>query len=410
MALLCAVGSFAQTVTILYSFVSSPVAGDAPYADLVQGSDGNFYGTTNRGGTSDRGTVFRISSSGSYTNLYSFVGYPVDGSNPYAGLVQGSDGNFYGTTYYGGTYGAGTVFRISSSGSYTNLYSFVGYPDGSNPYAGLVQGSDGNFYGTTFYGGTYEAGTVFRISSSGTYSNLYSFGFGGFSVDGRGPSAGLVQGSDGSFYGTTYYDGTYGAGTVFRISSSGSYTNLYFFGGFPDDGRGPSAGLVQGSDGNLYGTTEGGGTYLYGTVFRISPSGNYTNLYPFVGYPDDGRIPEAGLVQGSDGDFYGTTRVGGASNYGTVFRLTVPLGSPHNQISAIELVGTDVVVSLPSVAGETYQLQTRLAMTSGDWSNVPNAAVTNSLGGMLMITNSNGASQSEGFYRFLIRLGAGPPP
>ena len=358
MALLCAVGSFAQTVTILYSFVSSPVAGDAPYADLVQGSDGNFYGTTNRGGTSDRGTVFRISSSGSYTNLYSFVGYPVDGSNPYAGLVQGSDGNFYGTTYYGGTYGAGTVFRISSSGSYTNLYSFVGYPDGSNPYAGLVQGSDGNFYGTTFYGGTYEAGTVFRISSSGTYSNLYSFGFGGFSVDGRGPSAGLVQGSDG----------------------------------------------------NLYGTTEGGGTYLYGTVFRISPSGNYTNLYPFVGYPDDGRIPEAGLVQGSDGDFYGTTRVGGASNYGTVFRLTVPLGSPHNQISAIELVGTDVVVSLPSVAGETYQLQTRLAMTSGDWSNVPNAAVTNSLGGMLMITNSNGASQSEGFYRFLIRLGAGPPP
>jgi uncharacterized repeat protein (TIGR03803 family) len=313
----------------VYSFGVTPNDGYYPDAGLVQGSDGNFYGTASFGGTSTNcnggcGTVFRISPSSTETTLYSFAGYPTDGANPEGGLVQGSDGNFYGTASYGGTYSNGTIFRISPIGSYTSLYSFVGYPDGANPYAGLVRGSDGNLYGTTQNGGTNNEGTVFRISPSGTYTTLHFFV--GSPNDGGGPDAGLVQGNDSNFYGTTYVGGTYSNyGTVFRISPSGTYTTLHFFVGSPNDGGGPAAGLVQGSDGNFYGTASYGGTYSNGTGFRISPSGNYTSLYSFVGNPNDGEFPYAGLVQGSDGNFYGTTYEGGPKNYGTVFRLDVGL-------------------------------------------------------------------------------------
>jgi uncharacterized repeat protein (TIGR03803 family) len=402
----------AQTETNLYSFVGFPTDGNGPEAGLVQGSDGNFYGTTDIGGTNNDGTVFRISPSGTYTNLYSFVGPPSDGYQPTAGLVQGSDGNFYGTTYEGGTsancdgVGCGTVFRISPSGNYTQLYSFAGPPDGAQPYAGLVQGSDGNFYGTTEHGGSGSCslgcGTVFRISPSGTETNLHSFA--GSPTDGAYPSAGLVQGSDGNFYGTTQVGGTNPCqcGTVFRISSSGSYTTLYSFVGYPNDGVDPR-GLVQGSDGNFYGTTQVGGTNDDGTVFRISPSGSYTSLYSFGSYPGDGGDP-AGLVQGSDGNFYGTTEHGGTNNDGTVFKLTVPLSPPPypiNQITGVQLAGTNVVFNVVSIAGETYQLQYRNSLTSGSWSNVP-VSVTNSIGSILTLTNFAGANQPQGFYRFAI--------
>jgi uncharacterized repeat protein (TIGR03803 family) len=368
--------------------------GGGPFAGLVQSSDGNFYGTTVNGGTSTNcpggcGTVFRISPSGTYTSLYSFGSSPTDGAHPDAGLVQGSDSNFYGTTVFGGTstnhlcgLGCGTVFRISPSGSYTSLYSFAGWPnDGGNPDGGLVQGSDGNFYGTTAEGGTNNepGGTVFRISPSGIETLLYSFdsvsdgldpgglvqgadgnfygttGEGGlFRVSPRGietiissfvshspngydPSV-LVQGGDGNFYGTTSEGGTtaycgYGCGTVFRVSPSGTYTSLYSFGSYPTDGTGPLAGLVQGSDGNFYGTTQYGGDTNYygggvGTLFRITPSGTYTSLYSFTGSPEnyDGEYPVGGLIQGSDGNFYGTTENGGTSGAGTVFKLDVGLG------------------------------------------------------------------------------------
>jgi uncharacterized repeat protein (TIGR03803 family) len=266
------------------------------------------------------------------TNLHSFAGRPSDGRNPSAGLVQGTDSNFYGTTSDGGSNGDGTVFQISPSGSYTNLYSFAGHPnDGANPSAGLVQGADSNFYGTTLYGGTNTncnagCGTVFQISPSGGYTNLHSFA--GSPNDGSYPQAGLVQGSDSNFYGTTLYGGTStncdaGCGTVFRISPSGSYTNLYSFAGSPNDGSYPQAGLVQGSDSNFYGTTSGGGTNDNGTVFRISPSGSYTNLYSFAGHPNDGKNPSAGLVQGTNSNFYGTTLYGGTNGDGAVFELTL---------------------------------------------------------------------------------------
>jgi uncharacterized repeat protein (TIGR03803 family) len=288
-------------------------------AELVQGSDGNFYGTTEVGGTEDYGTVFKISTNGALTSLYFFTGGN-DGANPHAGLVQGTDGNFYGTTSGGGTNGSGTVFRIGSDGAFTSLYSFTGGNDGANPQAGLVQGSDGNFYGTTIWGGTNDYGTVFRINTNGVLTSLHSFN----AIDGAYPSAGLVEGSDGNFYGTTPGGTTNHLGSVFKISTTGALTTLHLFTGGNDGGE-PKAGLVQGSDGNFYGTTPvfydnlGRG---YGTVFKISPNGVLTNLYSFA---FTGENPEAGLVQGSDGNFYGTTTGRGTKptgHYGAVFQIS----------------------------------------------------------------------------------------
>jgi uncharacterized repeat protein (TIGR03803 family) len=328
--------------TSLYSFAGPP-DGRSPFAGLVQGGDGNFYGTTGGGGASSNcdggcGTVFRISPSGSYTNLYSFAGPPNDGMYPFAGLIQGSDANFYGTTSEGGSstnceYGCGTIFRISPGGSCTNLHSFGGYPnEGGTPYAALVQANDGNFYGTTYSGGASNEGTVFRIGSRSAYKTLYSFG--DSPRDGANPYAGVVLGSDGNLYGTTTQNGG-GYGTVFRISLSGVYKTLYYFNSVIDDGFVPYAGLILDSGGNLYGTTTGGGSQVCecGTVFLISPSGSYKVLYSFGGRfgvigssSPDGSTPYAGLVQGSDGNLYGTTSGGGSNNEGTVFELAIGAG------------------------------------------------------------------------------------
>jgi uncharacterized repeat protein (TIGR03803 family) len=307
-------------LTSLYSFTDAN-DGANPTAGVVQGSNGYFYGTTFSGGTDSYGTVFQISTNGALTTLYSFSGGN-DGALPRAGLVQGSDGNFYGTTWWRATDWDGNVFQISASGAYTSLYSFTGGDDGAHPDARLVQGSDGYFYGTTYWGanGSFAGGyygTVFKISTTGALTSLYSFTGGN---DGANPYAGLVQGNDGNFYGTTYYGGTNYAGTVFQISANGALTSLYSFTG-TNDGANPFGGLVQASDGNFYGTTSSGGTNGDGTVFRITTSGALTTLYSFTG-TNDGANPQAGLVQASDGSFYGTTYNGGTNNAGTVFKIS----------------------------------------------------------------------------------------
>ena len=451
---------FAQvTLTNLYSFTGGD--GSTPKAGLVQGCDGYFYGTTYIGGTKSAGTVFRIGPSGSLTTLWTFGfssqrdyhgshpedglvqdsnGYfygttydggtnngagtvfqistnsslkilhtfheatdAGDGSNPVAGLVQGCDGYFYGTTYNGGSSGVGTIYRINSSGnSYTILHSFTNNPDGAHPVAGLVQGRDGYFYGTTQYAGTNGYGTVFQLNTNGSLTILHSFGNGS---DGANPMARLAEGIDGNFYGTastggTNSDYTVNYGTVFQISPSGNFTSLYSFTNL-SDGSSP-LGLVQGSDSNFYGTTLYGGVGDYGTVFRISPSGSYSNLFSFTGGTGtiNGVFP-FGLVQSSDGNFYGTTSQGGTGVDGTVFKLIVPLNPPANQISTIQVEGTDVLVTIPSVATEFYQLQYRTSLTTSGWSNVLNASVT-SIGGSLTATNFGGFSPSQQFYRFVI--------
>jgi uncharacterized repeat protein (TIGR03803 family) len=308
------------SLTTLHSFSGSPGDGAVPVAGLVQGSDGNFYGTTTSGGTFFQGTVFRMTPSGAITVLHSFNSFFGEGAVPFAGLVQGSDGNFYGTTAFGGAHFKGTVFKIDATGNLTTLRSFSGSPsEGATPVAALVQGSDGNFYGTTASGGQHFQGTVFRITQGGALTVLHSFS--GFPSEGAVPFAGLVQGNDGNFYGTTALGGTHSKGTVFNIDATGSLTTLHSFSGSPSEGANPVAGLVQGSDGNFYGTTALGGTHSRGTVFNIDATGSLTTLHSFSGSPGEGALPFAALVQGSDGNFYGTTALGGAHGAGTVFKL-----------------------------------------------------------------------------------------
>lgn len=310
----------AQTFMTLHSFNGTD--GYLPFGTLVQGTDGNFYGTTNEGGANYYGTVFKITPGGALTTLHSFDF--TDGAYPDAGLVQATDGNFYGTTSYGGAGPNGTVFKITPGGTLTTLHSF-NLADGARPVAGLVQATDGNLYGTTDSGGAFNVGTVFRITRGGTLTTLHSFD----TADGYGPLAGLVQATDGNLYGTTGGGGPHSAGTIFKITLAGRLATLHSFNG--TDGDVPSGTLVQASDGNFYGITEGGGANRgctfgrCGTVFEVTPGGMLTSLHNFDG--SDGDSPSGGLVQATDGNFYGTSYFGGARyDAGTVFMIT-PAGT-----------------------------------------------------------------------------------
>jgi len=332
----------------------------------------------------------------------------MDGASPSAGLIQGGDGDFYGTTSGDGQHNYGTVFRIGADGSFTSLHQFVNLvTDGAGPNGILTQGRDGNFYGTTSGGGTNNNGTVFKITAEGTLTTIWHFGSLSNNMDGKWPLAGLVQGSDGSFYGTTQLGGTNNNGTAFKITPAGILTPLWQFGSLSNkaDGSNPDTGLVQGSDGNFYGMAAYLGTKLGGTAFQITTTGTLTVVWQFRSLPNaaDGATPLARLVQGSDGSFYGTTAFGGTNgSYGTVFKLTVPLNPPANQISSVCVADTNIVLAIPSVAGETYQLQYRADLISGDWSNVVDACVSNSIGALLTVTNFGGALAPQGFYRFHI--------
>ena len=319
-----ALSSPAQTLSTLHSFGYNG-DGAYPYAGLIQASDGSFYGTTWGGGAYGYGTVFRMSASGTVTTLQSFNFN--NGAAPTAGLVQASDGSFYGTTEYGGTSGScsngcGTVFQITASGALITLHYFTGGGDGGYPVAGLVQASDGNFYGTTQQDGLDFGGTVFKITPSGTFTTLYNFCSQASCTDGAYPEGALIQASDGDFYGTTYYGGAnctpLGCGTIFKINSSGTLSTLHSFDSI--DGEYPQAGLIQATDGNFYGTTWAGGATGHGTIFKCTPSGTLTTLHSFDG--SDGSEPVAALLQATDGNFYGTTLGGGSSPNGTIFQST----------------------------------------------------------------------------------------
>jgi len=334
------------TFRTLYSFTGG-TDGQTPQATLVLGLDGNLYGTTPYGGnvitgiTSGLGTVFKITPLGKLTTLYSFTD-GADGARPFAGLVQGSDGNFYGTTFYQ----AGTVFKLTPAGKLTTLFAFAGGTNGTTPDAGLVQGADGDFYGTTEAGGADRSGTVFKISPAGKLTTIYAFTGG---TDGGEPAATLVRGRDGEYYGTTPYGGSDAWGTVFKVTSSGVMTTLYSFTDGSDGGY-PPAGLIQGSDGNFYGTTNVGGAKDFGTVFKITPGGTLTTLYSFTDGSDGGE-PFAGLTEGMDGNFYGTTSSGGSDSCGTVFEIT-----PSGALTTIYAFtdGTDGGVPLAGLVTDTY--------------------------------------------------------
>jgi uncharacterized repeat protein (TIGR03803 family) len=332
MCLTTAIAAQSQTFASLHSFDGTD--GANPYGELVQATDGNFYGTTAEGGANGQGTVFKITPNGTLTTLYNFCSKSncTDGALPYSGLVQATNGNFYGTTIEGGASGSGTVFRITQSGTLTTLHSFCsesGCTDGGNPYAALVQATDGNFYGTTFVDGANNAGTVFRITPSGALTTIYTF-CSQSCADGGNTYAGLIQAANGDFYGTTIDGGTFGFGTLFKITPSGTLTALYSFCSVEPgctDGAMPYGALVQGADGNFYGTTAlngGGANGPDGTVFKMTPSGTLTTLHSFCSQSDctDGASPYAGLVQATNGNFFGTTFGGGANGIGTAFEIT----------------------------------------------------------------------------------------
>jgi uncharacterized repeat protein (TIGR03803 family) len=321
-----AVAATAQTFTTLFSF--DRTNGNQPWS-LVQGLDGNFYGTTLYGGTKNRGTAFKISSSGALTTLYSFR-YAQPAS---AGMILASDGNFYGGTNGGGTYHGGEIYGMSASGTVKSAYSFCALPNCADGYEprGLVQGTDGDLYGTTFQGGGNGGGTVYKLNANGDLSTLYNFCAQTNCTDGAQPFW-LIEGSDGKFYGTTVDGGQYanGAGTVFQVTANGTMTTLHSFCAQTNctDGYAPQ-GLVQGIDGYFYGTTYWGGANGqplggYGTIYKISSSGTMTTLYNFCAQANctDGGHPGTSPIQATDGNFYGTTTAGGANNVGTIYSLT----------------------------------------------------------------------------------------
>ena len=302
--------------SVLHTFAGSD--GKNPQGTLVEDASGNFFGATTNGGSLGYGTVFKITASHTETVLHSFV-KGSDGGYPICTLAADGSGNYYGTTWGGGLT-HGTVFKITSSGSEQVLHSFAdNSSDGGYPTAGLVRGSDGNYYGTTNQGGSAAMGTIFEITPSGTETLLYAFAGGN---DGGKPSSALIEGSDGNFYGTTTSAGAVAPpyGTVFKVTPAGTETVLHSFAGqSAGDGSDPSGSLLLGSDGNFYGTTQAGGSDNDGTVFKMTPAGVETVVYSFTGGSSDGAGPAAALIQGSDGNLYGTTTGGGPSGYGTVF-------------------------------------------------------------------------------------------
>jgi len=336
------------SINTLYSFgtaATDPIGANSP---LIKGSDGNLYGVSSMGGANNMGAFYRVTAGGTETVLYSFGTGNYDGTQP-AGLVLGTDGNFYGTTASGGTNGAtscasvslaclpgdGTVFMITPAGIEKRLYSFGNNAgDGITPNGGMIQASNGFLYGTTSIGGTGNVGSVFKISTSGIETVIYSFGANS-TLDANSPYSGLIQTSNGNFYGTAISGGKYGKGAVYQISNTGIESLLYSFGATATDGTTPYANLLQASDGNIYGTTIYGGAFGNGSVFKLTPAGAESILYSFGSSAKDGTKPYGAVIQGSDGNFYGSTYSGGANGaalcsgstttcpgYGTLFMIT----------------------------------------------------------------------------------------
>jgi uncharacterized repeat protein (TIGR03803 family) len=353
-----------------FTGIGGAYPGASPGASLTWGPDGVLYGTTAAGGVSDNGTVFKLTTNGVFTSLVSFSGingaYP--GTYPAASLVWGTNGNLYGTTQLGGTNDNGSVFELTTNGVFTSLISFNGTngaPLGAQPSSGLLWGRDGFFYGTTQAGGTNDLlngdglgdGTIFRMTAAGAFKTLVSFN----TANGAKPQAGLAQGLDGYFYGTTYYGGSQGAGTIFKMTSAGALTTLLSFKNA--NGANPYAGLIQALDGNFYGTTQLGGASNFGTIFQVTPAGGLTSLVSLAG--TNGRYPAAALTQGVDGNFYGTTGSGTTVPQGTVFRLPPPpVFLKWWQTNGL------MMFTWSSATGQVYQLQFTTNLNQSPWNNL----------------------------------------
>jgi uncharacterized repeat protein (TIGR03803 family) len=403
-------------VTILHKFGDGTVPNDGviPAAGLILASNGSFYGTTSSGGSAGKGTVFAMTSGGGVTVLHSFGSVPNDGIDPVAGLIEDSDGIFYGTTSQGGTAGKGTVFEITGQ-QVTILHSFgdgTVHNDGTSPGVGLVVDDQGNLYGTTATGGSANLGTVYKINSQKQVTILHSFtqplsvsfdtgappnGSGGYS-----PNSRLALGTDGNLYGTTAASG-YGYGTIFKITPRGQETVLHYFGDgtVANDGMEGIQGdnvLTLGLDGNFYGTTIGGGAAGKGALFKMTPDGQVTILHSFGDgtVVNDGTLPEAGVVEDSNGNFYGTTSDGGSAGLGAVFKVASALPTIISGLSMDGAVG--LAFSYQTLATQTpttysaigLQLGLNIDSTTGLISGAPTATGTSSV--TLTATNAAGSN------------------
>lgn len=301
----CVATMSAQTYKDIFEFNGSTNGCCPQYpAIMAQGQDGNLYGVTPTGGSSNVGVAFKITPAGTQTILYNFD--VTHGSNPNGGLVMGTDGNFYGTSEHGGAHAYGNIFQLTAAGILKVLYDFTGDADGGYPLAPPIQGTDGNFYGTTY------PGVAYKISSKGSFKVIKKIP--------STPYGALVQGTDGAFYGMTEQGGTSGVGTIFRILKT-SVTTLYNFDS--THGAFPYGALVQGSDGNFYGTTSGGGSANAGVIFQVTAKGALSVLYNFdPAHPANGYQAFAGLVAATDGNLYGSTIFGGSGNSGVLFKIT----------------------------------------------------------------------------------------
>ena len=422
------------------------------YGSLIQGNDGGLYGTTGFGGANGAGTIFKISQRGTLTTLHTFCAQSgcTDGAVPYAGLLQTQNGNFYGTTYEGGSaLGYGTVFELGSNGLFSILRPFcseTNCADGLWPAEPLIQASNRDLYGVAFSelyqltpagvfsnppvatgikqmiqatdGNFYGVGTgsthlyaIIEVTKAGQLLTLYSFCQVKGCPDGTEPTA-LMQAADGTFYGATSSGGTYDAGTVFQFNSvTGQFRTVYSFCSQFNcaDGAVPYAGLIQGTDGNFYGTASGGGTAGAGTVFQITPGGQLTTLHVFClqgGACSDGADPLGALVQATDGNFYGTT-YGSQSqcpkNCGTVFQISTGLRPFVRANPGFAQVGRVVNIlgnNLASTTGVSFNgVQAAYRVMSNTYieAQVPSGATT----GMIQVMTTGGTLSSDVAFQVL---------
>lgn len=302
-------------LTVLKHF-NALTDGANPYGSLTLGKDGNFYGLTSSGGTNSYGTIFKLTAAGTFTVLR-HLGYATDGANPQGTLALATDGTLFGITRRGGSTGYGTIFKITTTGTFTVIRHLNNSTDGGSCYGSLASSTDGNFYGLTSTGGTNNNGTIFKVTPTGTLTVLRHLKS---TTDGSSNTNSLVSASDGFLYGVCYYGGTNGLGTIFKISKTGTFTVLRHL-NHTTDGSGPRGSLIVGSDGNLYGTNSGGGANGGGTIFKITKTGTYTVLRSLAVATDGGK-PAGELFKGTDGAYYGMNTTGGTSLYGTIFKIT----------------------------------------------------------------------------------------
>ncbi len=397
----------AQTVKTVHSFNGTD--GEFPETMvLTQGRDGRLYGTAEGNFGSDLGTIFKERIGGAIVVVHRFDGS--DGEGPQSGLTLARDGNFYGTAVMGGTFNQGTLFKLTpaglltvlhqftAAGIFTTIYTFdqkIGY----NPYAPFLQGSDGRLYLTMLLGGTAGCGSIIKMTLGGKLETTFSFDCGNGGLAPEGP---LMEASDGNFYGTTSGGGRDQLGTIFKLTPDWKFTTLYSFMKINNDGLNPACGLTQGTDGNLYGTTSGGGTTSSGTIFQISLDGVYKQLYSFPG--NHPAFPNAAPMQNSSGTFYGATQAGGANGLGSVYTLNMGLGPFITFVRAQGKVGTKAQILGQGFTGATSVTFNGVPATSFNVARdtymtavVPDGATT----GSVVVTTPTGKVTSNVSFRVL---------